>query len=86
MKKILAVAVLLLFVFVGLWTAQDNTATVVVALLGFPVTGWSIGLWLVVAFGAGVVVTLLATLPLAWRAAALRRKLAALDGHRQPPG
>ncbi|MCK9468538.1 MAG: LapA family protein [Porticoccaceae bacterium] len=75
MKKLIAGLVLVLFVFVGLWTAQDNTQPVAVTLLGFEAGHFALGLWLVLAFLAGVVVALVATLPIAWRLAAARRKL-----------
>jgi len=75
MKKLFAGLALLLFVFLGLWTAQDNTQPVAVTLLGFDAGSFALGLWLVLAFLAGVAVALLATLPVAWRLAAARRKL-----------
>ncbi|HEY8384958.1 MAG TPA: LapA family protein [Porticoccaceae bacterium] len=75
MKKLLTGLVLLIFIFLGVWTAQDNAQLVDVTLLGFDVGSLSLGLWLVLSFLAGVVIALVATLPLAWRLAAARRKL-----------
>ena len=75
MKKLFAGLVMLLFVFVGLWTAQDNAQPVTVTLLGFETGSFSLGLWLLLTFLTGVVVALLATLPIVWRLNAARRKL-----------
>src|SRR5690606_35087478 len=67
MNKLLYGVLLVLGLFGGLWVAQDNPGQVSVTLLGFPVGAQSLGVWLLLAFFLGVIIGLLATLPLLWR-------------------
>lgn len=75
MKVLLYGLLALLCLFVGLWIAQDNSQQVGVTLLGFSLADLSLGLWLLFAFVAGVIIGLLATLPLVWRLTRSNRKL-----------
>lgn len=63
-KKIFTLVVTVFFVFLGLWIAQDNAGIVTVTLLGFPVEGMSLGLWLLIMLFGGVLLGMLASLPL----------------------
>lgn len=75
MKKIVYWFLILISLFVGLWIAQDNPDRVVITLLGFPLGNMSAGLWLLLAFAAGILIGLCATLPLLWRLTAANRAL-----------
>lgn len=63
-KNILMWALILLGIFVGIWIALDNSQVVEVQLLGFSLPSMSLGLWLVIVFVAGVLLGLLASLPM----------------------
>ncbi len=48
----------------GIWLVQDNSAPVSLVLLGFPVGSLPLGVWLLLAFLAGVLAAMLASFPL----------------------
>lgn len=75
MKKMIYLIVVLFCLFIGLWIAQDNPQVVAVRLLGFPLSGLSLGLWLLLALACGILAGLAATLPLLWRLESINRKL-----------
>lgn len=79
LKQFLSIFLFLVFVFLGLWLAQDNSQRVEVTLFGFTAGELTLGIALLVAFALGVVVTLCATLPVTLR---LGRARKALDRHR----
>lgn len=47
----------------GIWIAQDNSAQTAVVVLGFPLGSLPLGIWLMLAFLAGVLASLLASAP-----------------------
>lgn len=65
--------------FLGVWVAQDNSAEASVVVLGFPLGSLPLGIWLMLAFLAGVVAALAASTPgiarLQWRARRLQREV-----------
>lgn len=73
-KRWLWVVLLLLCLFVGLWLAQDNAGLVTVVLLGFPLEGLSLGVWLLLALLVGVVLGMAASLPLIARQSTRKRR------------
>jgi uncharacterized membrane protein YciS (DUF1049 family) len=75
LKKTLLLMLFLVFLFFGIWLAKDNPAVVTVALLGFPVSGLSLGLWLLLMLFAGIMLGLIVTAPVTARLAARIRRL-----------
>lgn len=55
LKTLLTFIAVLLAVFLGLWIVQDNPQQTAVILLGFPLLALPLGLWILVFFGAGLV-------------------------------
>lgn len=47
----------------GIWIAQDNSAQTAVVVLGFSLGSLPLGIWLMLAFLAGVLASLLASAP-----------------------
>lgn len=74
-KNILLALAVMLSIFIGLWLGQDNPDTVNVVLLGFQLPPLPLGVWLLVALVVGIVLGLLASLPLLIRANAENRRL-----------
>ena len=62
-KKIMLSLAVLLCVFIGWWTAQDNAQEVTLQLLGFPVPSATLGTCLILALASGVVLGLVASAP-----------------------
>lgn len=74
-KKILVYGFIILCVFIGLWTAQDNPQLVDIRLLGFPVGPIPLGFCLVIMLVTGMIVGMLASLPIMLRLGAENRRL-----------
>ena len=74
LKKLLLFAAIVLCLFLGLWTAQDNAQPVDVRLLGFSLPSLSLGLWLLIMLGMGVILGILASLPAIVRSRPERRR------------
>lgn len=67
----------------GIWLVQDNDAPTQLVLLGFPIGSLPLGIWLLLAFLAGVLAAILASLPvlLRWRWRARRWQRASQPSH-----
>ena len=74
-KNLLQLVAILICIFIGWWTAQDNTEIVPVYLLGFHLPPLSVGVWLMVMLAAGAVLGMLASLPVLFRTRAEIRRL-----------
>ena len=75
LKRIILGLIVILFLFLGLWIAQDNPQTVDVILLGFALKPLSLGMWLLITLAVGVVLGMLASLPVIFRNDAENRRL-----------
>lgn len=75
LKSLLLLALVLLCLFVGLWTAQDNSQIVDVYLLGFSFPTMSLGMWLIILFAVGIGFGMLASLPTIARLRSENRRL-----------
>lgn len=74
-KRLLVYCFVVLCIFVGLWTAQDNPQLVEIRLLGFPVDAMPLGLSLVIMLVAGMIIGLFASLPLIAKLGTENRRL-----------
>ena len=74
-RKFLLFAVVVLCLFLGLWTAQDNAEPVTVTLLGFSLPEMALGLWLLLMLAAGAALGVLASMPMIFRNRSESRRL-----------
>jgi uncharacterized integral membrane protein len=74
-KTLLWVLLALPAIGIGIWFTQDNSAPVSPVLFGFPLTQLPLGIWLILAFMAGVLISVLATVPSLAVARARQRRL-----------
>ncbi len=74
-KRWVGLLLLLICVLMGVWVVQDNPLEVPVTLLGFPLLKLPLGIWLLVAFLAGSVLSYVVGLPGSLRQKAQCRRL-----------
>lgn len=86
-KRWIGLLLLLVCVLIGVWIVQDNPLEVPVTLLGFPLLQLPLGIWLLAAFLAGIVLSYVVSLPgsLGQRAQArrLQRQLGLAEAERK---
>jgi len=75
LKNILMTLMIIFFIFIGLWVAQDNPQAVAISLLGFPLGEIPLGFGLVSVLALGVLVGILSSLPVIVRLRAENRRL-----------
>jgi uncharacterized integral membrane protein len=63
-NRLLSLILVVICLFLGLWIAQDNAQVETVTLLGFAIDNISLGVWLLVMLFSGVLLGMLASLPL----------------------
>ena len=74
-KRWVGLFILLISVLIGIWIVQDNPLEVPVTLFGFPLLQLPLGIWLLVSFLAGSVLSYVASLPSALGQRAQVRRL-----------
>lgn len=78
-KQLTGLLLILIAIFVGAWTVQDNPASQAVILFGFPLPELPLGVWLLAAFLVGAVLCFVTSWPSlfqsAYRLRHLRRQL-----------
>ncbi len=74
-KRFLLSLLLLFCVLLGIWVARDNQTSVELVLFGFPVSDQSLGIWLLLALFAGVLLGIASSLPPILRLRRQRRRL-----------
>lgn len=75
LKRALLYAGVVICLFLGLWIAQDNPQEVTITLLGFELGMVPVGLTLVISLATGVILGMLASLPVILRLGAINRRL-----------
>lgn len=74
-KRLLLSLLLLFCVLLGIWVARDNQASAELVLFGFPIGDLSLGVWLLLALFAGVLLGIASSLPPILRLRRERRRL-----------
>lgn len=75
----------LVTVVLGIWIAQDNSVQTAIVVLGFPLGSLPLGIWLMLAFLAGVLASLLVSAPGMVRLQLRARRLQKRQQMQAPP-